>query len=143
MGLSLIALLSIASLGTGGGNPHIGSRIIMRPVVSVPAEQHFAYATWYGPRFFGRTLACGRSYVKSAVFAAHRTYPLGTRLRVTNLHNHRSVIVAVEDRGPYSLGRDLDLSYAAARKLRMMPAGVVLVSYSRVIPIPSKGGSLQ
>jgi rare lipoprotein A len=69
------------------------------------------------------------------MFVAHRTYPFGTKLKITNLHNQRSIVATVEDRGPYvGPGRDLDLSYAAAQQLGMIAKGVALVSYSKIAP---------
>jgi rare lipoprotein A len=63
----------------------------------------------------------------NALTAAHRTLPFGTRVRVTNLDNGQRVEVRINDRGPYAKGRILDLSYAAARELRMVDAGVARV----------------
>lgn len=84
----------------------------------------------------------GKRYEKNAVFVAtNQLYPFGTLLRITNLYNHRSVVVSVEDREPYHPGRALDLSYAAAQQLDMLSAGVVLVSYSTVTARYSQGGS--
>jgi 3D (Asp-Asp-Asp) domain-containing protein len=92
-------------------------------------EQNIVRASWYGPGFFGRRLADGKRYQKNAVFVAHRHYPMGTKLRVTNLRNQRTIIAVVEDRGPYVTGRSLDLSYRAACELDMIESGTALVSY--------------
>lgn len=81
-------------------------------------------ASWYGPHHHGRLMANGKPFDMFADTAAHRTLPLGTRLRVTNPDNGRSVEVAVTDRGPYVPGRTLDLSLGAARKLGVVEAGV-------------------
>ena len=75
-------------------------------------------ASWYGERFDGRTTASGETYDMFQFTAAHRTLPLGTVLRVTNLHNGRSVLVRVNDRGPMVEGRIIDLSYGAAQMLQ-------------------------
>ncbi len=75
-------------------------------------------ASWYGHRFQGRATASGESYNMAGLTCAHRSLPLGTLIRVTNLVNHRSVVVRVNDRGPYLASRVVDLSYAAARLLR-------------------------
>jgi rare lipoprotein A len=83
------------------------------------------YASWYGE---SQMTASGERFDKHAMTAAHRTLPLGTRVRVTNTHNGRSVIVRINDRGPYGgHGRIIDLSEAAARVLDMIEAGVVPV----------------
>lgn len=74
-------------------------------------------ASWYGPGFAGRRTASGDVFDPSALTAAHLTLPFGTRVRVTNLANGRSVVVRINDRGPYVAGREIDLSRAAARRL--------------------------
>jgi rare lipoprotein A len=81
-------------------------------------------ASWYGPRHHGRLMANGQPFDMFADTAAHRSLPLGTRLKVTNPANGRSVEVAVTDRGPFICGRTLDLSWGAARKLGIVEAGV-------------------
>ena len=85
-------------------------------------------ASWYGEAHHGLLTASGERYDMHALTAAHRTLPFGTRLRVMNLDNKRVVEVRVNDRGPVVPGRDLDLSYAAARKLGAVGAGVIPVS---------------
>jgi len=84
-------------------------------------------ASWYGPRFDGGATASGETFDMNALTAAHRTLPLGTRALVHNLENDRTVVVKINDRGPYIRGRDIDLSYGAARQLGMVPDGVVRV----------------
>lgn len=74
-------------------------------------------ASWYGPGFHGNTTANGETYDQYAMTAAHKTLPFGTRLQVTNTANGRSVVVRINDRGPFVAGRDLDLSKAAADAL--------------------------
>jgi rare lipoprotein A len=74
-------------------------------------------ASWYGKQFHGRTTASGEDFNMFELTAAHRQLPLGTYLKVTNLHNGKWIIVRVNDRGPYVEGRILDLSYSAARML--------------------------
>lgn len=81
-------------------------------------------ASWYGPRHHGRLMANGQPFDMFADTAAHRELPLGSRLKVTNPRNGRSVTVAVTDRGPFIPGRSLDLSLGAARKLGVVEAGV-------------------
>ncbi|MGH7256115.1 MAG: septal ring lytic transglycosylase RlpA family protein [Nitrospirales bacterium] len=84
-------------------------------------------ASWYGEPFHGWQTASGEIYDMEAMTSAHRTLPLGTRIRVTNLDNGRFVLVRVNDRGPYAKGRILDLSYGAAKKLEMVGTGVAAV----------------
>lgn len=84
-------------------------------------------ASYYGKRFHNRKTANGEIFDMYGLTAAHRTFRLGTIIRVTNIANGRSVIVKVNDRGPYARGRILDLSYAAAQQLRMLDAGIATV----------------
>jgi rare lipoprotein A len=84
-------------------------------------------ASWYGPGFYGRTTANGERFRKGTLTAAHRTLPFGTRVRVTNLSNGRSVVVRINDRGPFKYHRVIDLAHGAASQLKMMQAGQVPV----------------
>ena len=84
-------------------------------------------ASWYGPGFYGRTTANGERFRKGTLTAAHRTLPFGTKVRVTNLNNGRSVVVRINDRGPFKFHRVIDLAHGAASQLRMMQAGEVPV----------------
>jgi rare lipoprotein A len=84
-------------------------------------------ASWYGEFHHGQLTASGETFDMMQLTAAHRTLPLGTRLRVINLENGRMVRVRVNDRGPYVDGRILDLSLGAARALDMVERGVVPV----------------
>ena len=84
-------------------------------------------ASWYGYDGSGSRTAGGERYNPEGMTAAHRSLPLGTRVRVTNTHNGRSVVVRINDRGPYARGRVIDLSAAAARILGMMGSGVAQV----------------
>ena len=76
-------------------------------------------ASWYGPRFHGKKTASGKRFNQHALTAAHRRLPLGTRVKVTNLKNGKTVKVKINDRGPYHDGRIIDLSRAAAQQLSM------------------------
>jgi rare lipoprotein A len=84
-------------------------------------------ASWYGYPHHGRLTASGRRFDMYQLTAAHRTLPLGTRLRVTNLINGRSVTVTITDRGPFVKDRVIDLSYAAARKIGLIGPGTAPV----------------
>jgi rare lipoprotein A (peptidoglycan hydrolase) len=84
-------------------------------------------ASWYGREFNNRRTASGVRFNMHAMMAAHRTLPFGTKVRVTNLHNHKSCVVEITDRGPYAYNRVIDLSYAAAEQLDMMEAGTAEV----------------
>lgn len=78
---------------------------------------HIGIASWYGPGFHGHKTASGERFNQYAMTAAHRTLPLGSFVRVTNLRNHESIIVKINDRGPFSHGRIIDLSKGAAKAL--------------------------
>jgi peptidoglycan lytic transglycosylase len=84
-------------------------------------------ASWYGGEFADRPTASGERYDPAKLTGAHRTLPLGSKVRVTNLHNGRSVLVTINDRGPYARRRSIDLSYGAARALGMLRRGVARV----------------
>ena len=84
-------------------------------------------ASWYGGQFHGRTTANGERYDMNGLTAAHRSLPFGTRVRVTNLRNGRSVTVRINDRGPYVGKRIIDLSRGAAQAVNMIRMGVALV----------------
>ncbi|HET9622663.1 MAG TPA: septal ring lytic transglycosylase RlpA family protein [Kofleriaceae bacterium] len=98
-----------------------------RPEPAMTGNTQRGMATFYGDEQGGKT-ASGERFNKRDLTAAHRTLPFGTRVRVTNTKNGRSVIVRINDRGPYGKrGRIIDLSEAAARHLDMIDAGVVPV----------------
>lgn len=89
-------------------------------------------ASWYGPRFYGRKTASGEIFTKRALTAAHRTLPFGTKLRVTNQKTGKSVVVKVNDRGPFSGNRVLDLSHAAASAIGMIESGLCKVKIEKI-----------
>lgn len=90
-------------------------------------EPERGYAAFYGPSLEGHKTACGGTYSADKFTAAHRKLPCGTKLRVTNLRNGKTVRVIVTDHGPTSRDRIIDLSYAAARSLNFTKQGTTLV----------------
>jgi len=112
----------------------------------------YGKASWYGKPFHGRRTANGERYNMYSMTAAHRTYAMGTILKVTNLRNKHSVRVRINDRGPFYNTRNIDLSYAAAKKLGMIHKGVGRVkievissnskkrkkSYKKKVKVPSR-----
>jgi rare lipoprotein A len=92
------------------------------------------FASWYGGVFNGRLTASGEKYDMNAMTACHPTLPFGTRVRVENTRNHRSVIVRITDRGILYGRRVIDLSYAAAEKIGMTEAGVAPVTIEVLTP---------
>jgi rare lipoprotein A len=111
----LVALLAGAGTATSRGKP--------------PAQ--FGLASWYGPGFHGEETASGEIFNQRAMVAAHRTLPLGTVIRVTNLENGRRVTLRVIDRGPYGRnarkGTVVDVSRGAARRLQFIDDGLTRV----------------
>src|SRR6476620_5948870 len=97
--------------------------------LGAPAQAQVA--SYYGKELAGRRTASGERFNPGAMTAAHRTLPFGTRVRVTNTHNGRSVIVRINDRGPFVKGRSIDLSSGAARAIGMGTAGNVRMEVIR------------
>ncbi len=89
-------------------------------------------ASWYGGEFHGKRTANGEYYNMYDLTAAHRWLPFGTLVKVTNLRNHRSVVVRINDRGPFVKNRIIDLSYAAARALGMIGTGTAPVEIEKL-----------
>ena len=85
-------------------------------------------ASWYGPGFHGKRTANGERFNTNALTAAHKTLPFGTQLRVTNERTGRSVVVRINDRGPYARGRVIDLSKAAADAVGILGVGTVTLA---------------
>jgi rare lipoprotein A len=83
----------------------------------------YAIASWYGPEFHGRPTSSGEIFDMNALTCAHKEYPFGTKLRVTNISNNKTVYCLVNDRGPFVEGRDIDLSYAAAEEIGLIGQG--------------------
>ena len=98
-----------------------GSAIKTPPVASGTSDE--GMISFYSDEFDGRKTASGEKFDMYDMTAAHRTYPFGTRLRVTNLDNGKSVEVRVNDRGPFAKGRILDVSLKAAKKLELVGKG--------------------
>jgi len=111
------------------GNPPFyevdGRRYVVLPSAVGYVEQ--GVASWYGPDFHGGRTSTGETYDMDAMTGAHPTLPLPAWVRVTNLENGRSVVVRLNDRGPFAKGRIIDLSRAAAEQLDMVRAGTARV----------------
>jgi rare lipoprotein A len=111
------------------------SRTTSRP--RQPGDVQRGYASWYGRDFQGRPTASGERFDRHKLTAAHKTLPLGSKVRVVHSGNGRSVVVRINDRGPYSRKRIIDLSEAAARRLRMIDQGVAPVTM-HVVSVPGR-----
>ncbi|NOX17376.1 MAG: septal ring lytic transglycosylase RlpA family protein [Chlorobi bacterium] len=95
----------------------------------------FMTASWYGPKFHGKLTANGEVYDQMAFTAAHKSLPFGTMLKLTNLENGKSVVVRINDRGPYIKGRDIDLSKGAATALGSIKPGVIKVKVEQLVVV--------
>jgi rare lipoprotein A len=99
----------------------------MKKVTSGKITSDVGMASYYADKFAGRKTASGEKYRRGKKTAAHQTLPFGTRVKVTNLANGRSVNVRINDRGPFARGRIIDLSKSAARKVGMLRSGTAKV----------------
>ncbi|MDR2400820.1 MAG: septal ring lytic transglycosylase RlpA family protein [Deferribacteraceae bacterium] len=108
--------------------PYVIKGVTYYPLSSVsPDYEETGIASWYGKDFHNKKTAGGEKFDMYAFTAAHKTLPMPTYISVVNLENNKSVVVKVNDRGPFSKGRILDLSYAAAEQLGMVAAGTARV----------------
>jgi rare lipoprotein A len=125
------------------GNPPFydlaGRRYFVLPAADGYLER--GVASWYGPTFHGGNTSSGEPYNMYGMTAAHKTLPLPCYARVTNLRNGRSVVVRINDRGPFVANRLIDLSYTAAAKLDMLREGTTLVEVRTLTPgVPDELG---
>ncbi len=127
----------------GGGTYRVGEPYVVGGRMYVPQyDPHYkavGLASWYGDDFYGRYTANGEVFDMNSVSAAHPTMPLPSYARVTNLQNGRSLIVRVNDRGPYAHNRIIDLSMRAAHLLGLYHSGTALVRVEYVGPAPLEG----
>jgi rare lipoprotein A len=145
----LASVLLVVSLGAAQGPTSSGSKeiqgTISRHIATAArlesrhkAGHHQPYqvgtASWYGSYFEGRATASGEPYNMYDLTAAHPTLPLGTWVRVTNLHNGRKIYVRINDRGPIVPGRIIDLSYGAAEALQFKHKGLQRVRLDLASP---------
>lgn len=140
VGLALMLLIGLA--GAQASTPTLNPALQAEHTAtgSTLVRHHRWYqigiASWYGKLFDGKETASGQKFNMSAMTCAHRTLPLGSLVRVTNLRNHKSVIVRVNDRGPVPDNRVIDLSYAAAGSLGLRSAGIAPVRIELVSTNP-------
>ena len=152
-GFALLTVLSVYIAGCGGAtqwedDSHQRTQTVTKsqkrssrgnpPFYEVFGERYYVLntssgykergiASWYGKKFHGKPTSSGEIYNMRAMTAAHKTLPLPTDVRVTNLSNGKSIVVRVNDRGPFVDNRIIDLSYSAAQKLDMISAGTAFV----------------
>ncbi len=129
----LLPAVAVAMLVLLAGCSH--AVVTSPPVPPAAGLEEVGFASWYGAQHQGRRTASGEVFDMNQLTAAHRTLPFGTRLLVTNRDTSRSTEVRVNDRGPFVDGRILDVSYAAARQLGVVGAGIFPVKL-RVVSLP-------
>lgn len=123
---SLIFIVSL-TLILGCAGPRTARNLNVNTVVLQEGR-----ASWYGPGFHGRKTASGEKFNQKDLTCAHRSLPFGTQLKVVNLNNDQSVIVRVNDRGPFVKGRIIDLSKSAAREIDLLSTGTAPVRIEKV-----------
>jgi rare lipoprotein A len=127
---AMMPLLCIAACNTTASNdPSVTGSVSQ---ASVGKEFQRGTASWYGPGFHGRKTASGERFNSNDMTAAHRSLPFGTRLRVVNESNGRSVVVRVNDRGPFAHRRIIDLAKGPAQSLGLTSSGTGYVSLHRL-----------
>ena len=125
----LVSMSMAASAPTRSDHPSVPKTSVPQTAKSSPKHAPFAVgkASWYGEAFDGKQTASGEPFDMYELTAAHRTLPLGSWVKVTNLKNHLWVLVRINDRGPVPEDRIIDLSYSAARMLHMSASGLAKV----------------
>jgi len=124
----------------------LSAQSVARPSASVAADRpstvipqvEVGLASWYGAERQGKITASGEPFDMNGLTAAHRQIPLGTRVKVTNIRNHRTIVLRVNDRGPGIIGRIIDVSMAAAKQLGFLRAGLAPVQVE-VVAYPRRG----
>jgi rare lipoprotein A len=127
-----------------GGNKDY--RVFGKPYKVLASAQDFEQtgtASWYGKKFHGHLTSNGEIYDMYTMSAAHKNLPLPTYLKVTNIANNKSVVVRVNDRGPFHQSRIIDLSYSAAYKLDMLKTGTAQVKITAITDFDEKTGKVK
>ena len=121
-------------LSKWASRPYVAFDKKYTPMTKIIPFEEEGYASWYGKRYHGKKTSIGETYDMYQMTGAHKTLPLPCYIKVTNLKNKRSVIIRVNDRGPFIDERIIDLSYAAAHRLRIIETGSELVRIEMVNP---------
>ncbi|WP_317164376.1 septal ring lytic transglycosylase RlpA family protein [Pontibacter russatus] len=136
--ISLVAFWAKRAVAVGCMAACLSSCASSAPAFGERGYTESGKASYYARKFQGRTMANGEKYRRGRLTAAHKTLPLGTKVKVTNTRNNRSVKLRITDRGPFVRGRIIDLSEKAARRLDFIKAGVVPVTLKVIQPAPAK-----
>ena len=131
---TLVILLGSACLALSAGPNGSAAPQDVAIAASIP---EVGLASYYADKYHGKTTASGEVFDTHELTAAHRTLPFGTRVKVTHLENNRSVIVRINDRGPFVEGRVIDVSRAAAEELQIIRAGLAKVRVEIIKPSSS------
>jgi rare lipoprotein A len=126
----------VAKATTGSAHQSTARKVVEVPKKSEAKPYQVGNASWYGEMFQGKETASGEAYDMYRYTAAHMQLPLGTWVKVTNLKNNQFVVVRINDRGPVTPGRIIDLSYSAARSINMAGRGLAKVRID-VLPNPA------
>ncbi|MGL5035257.1 MAG: septal ring lytic transglycosylase RlpA family protein, partial [Microcystaceae cyanobacterium] len=121
-------LTTLATASLSPGNSALSQPNVGIQETTVRQRVRSGIASWYGPGFHGRRTANGERYNQNSLTAAHKTLPFGTQVLVTNLHTGRSVMVRINDRGPFIRGRVIDLSAGAAKVIGVYGRGTAPVA---------------
>jgi rare lipoprotein A (peptidoglycan hydrolase) len=133
-----------ASEKAEGSQDLVKDKVSLKKTKGEPVIEQTGEASSYGQEFQGKTTANGEKFDKNDLTAAHPTLPLGTKAKVTNLKNGKSVDVRINDRGPYVKGRDIDVSQGAAKKLDITKSGIAPVKIEAKLPsseTPTRSGN--
>jgi rare lipoprotein A len=121
-------------LHRGASRPYVVMGRQYTPMTRLEPYRARGIATWYGRRYHGRQTSSGEIYDMYAITAAHPTLPIPSYARVTNLQNGKTIVVRINDRGPFVEGRLIDLSYTAAHRLGILAAGSAMVEVEAIVP---------
>ncbi len=129
-----VVVPKVEPINPGNAKPYTVLGETYAPMKEISTFMQKGLASWYGKKFHGRKTANGEIFNMYKLSAAHKTLPIPSYVQVTNEHNQKSIIVRVNDRGPFIKGRIIDLSYAAAKKLDMLGHGTMPVTIQLVDP---------
>jgi len=128
------AVPRVERIHPGTARPYVVMGRSYTPMTSLAPYKGRGIATWYGRRYHGRQTSSGEIYDMYGMSAAHTTLPIPSYARVTNLKNGKSVVVRINDRGPFVEGRIIDLSYTAAHRIGVLAGGAAMVEVESIIP---------
>jgi rare lipoprotein A len=128
------AVPRVEPIQPGTARPYVVMGKSYTPMTSLARYKASGIATWYGRRYHGKQTSSGEPYDMYAMTAAHTTLPIPSYARVTNLKNGKSVVVRINDRGPFVEGRIIDLSYTAAHRIGVLAGGSAMVEVESIVP---------